>query len=544
MKFLVFTTDVIPVPGLPTSGTALRTFGLVQGLRSQGHEVVVSVPQTALESAAKTAASSDMNETALAELRELRQFCFDATNQPGLIGQVNPDVIVCGHWPALTASTRPSQAVVVDLAGPHMLERHYQRSPNQNWAVLAKLGVLSKTNYFIVSGPTQRLYFLSYLLRAQIPEAEKRIATITMPLDPNLPDERQSVSPEFPHFLFGGVFLPWQDPSFGLEQLADVLQEKGRGRLTMIGGEHPSYKLKQGVYANLFERFANHPQIETSPMLPYAKFIERIGHCDVAIDLMKWNLERQLAVTIRSTSFLWSGVPIIYNDYADLSHLIRRYDAGWCIPPNDKEAFRAVCEEIFSQPDLVRQKSANARRLAIEEFSWDRAVRPLLNILGTAESKPAREVDIMLDFPENAQFRITKEEPVHQLFVCRLNGLSRVEFRLATHGSEIKTPIRVALSEVETSSTPNSANKRLIAQEELQPADIENNEWHQIDIAPEAGSAGSTYMLSFETEENVSERTASPWAVRGAPYPLVAMYHGTKKLRGTSLCFRTTCASG
>lgn len=542
MKFLVFTTDVIPVPGLPTSGTALRTFGLIQGLRSHGHEVAVSVPQTALRSAEKIAADSDLNETALAQLRELNQLAFDATNQPGLIGQVNPDVIVCGHWPALTATTRPSQAVVVDLAGPHMLERHYQRCPNQNWAVLAKLGVLSKTNYFIVSGPTQRLYFLSYLLRAQIPEAEKRIANITMPLDPELPPERAQVSSKFPHFLFGGVFLPWQDPSFALEQLGDVLQEQQSGRLTMIGGEHPSYKLKQGVYSDLFKRFQSHPQIDTSPMMPYAKFIEKLGECDVAVDLMKWNLERQLAVTIRSTSFLWSGVPIIYNDYADLSHLIRSYDAGWCIPPHDAKAFRGVCEQIYAHPELVLQKSANARRLAQEEFSWDRAVKPLLDILGTAESKPAREVDIILDFPENAQFRITKQDPVRQFFLCRLDGLSRVEFRLATHGSRIENPVRVALHEMAGTDSPDAQSRRVVAQEEIQPLEIENNEWHQLDIPPEPQSAGATYMLSFETEENAVERTVSPWAVRGAPYPLLALYHGGKRVRGSSLCFRTTCA--
>ena len=50
MKILIFTTDLPPLKGYPTSGTALRTYNLGLGLRELGHEVIISPPKSALSS--------------------------------------------------------------------------------------------------------------------------------------------------------------------------------------------------------------------------------------------------------------------------------------------------------------------------------------------------------------------------------------------------------------------------------------------------------------------------------------------------------------
>ena len=546
MKFLVFTTDVIPLPGLATSGTALRTWGLIQGLRSLGHEVTVSVPQPALENVLKNTATQSLPSETTAALQELKRLSFDSTNQSKVIAETGPEVIICGHWPALTLSTKPSQTLVIDLAGPHLLERHYQQSPNQIDAVRGKLSVLSRADYYIVSGPSQRLYFLSFLLRAGIKNAEKRIAQISMPLDPNLPAHRGSAAERFPNFVFGGVFLPWQDPSAGLEQLSGILTERNAGNLTLIGGPHPNYKLKEGVYERLFEGLSANPRVTTHPMLPYASFIDLLCEQDVALDVMRWNLERQLAVTIRSTTYLWSGTPVIYNDFADLAHVIKRYDAGWCVDPNDPQALRQVCEEIYGNPAVVRQKSVNAQQLARMEFAWDRAVQPLLGLLGETDATPMAETDIILDFPESAALTIGNDTPVEQQFVCRAEGLNRVEVRLATHGEDASAPLVLSLYEVRGGAGGKKGAARehvLVKRKELQPAAISNNQWHAIDCDPIANSAGKTFALKIELDGKHASSKLSPWALRGAPYPMSGLYCGNKLLDGQSLCFRTTCVS-
>lgn len=544
MKILVFTTDTIPLEGLPTSGTALRTFGLIQGLRHQGHEVVVSVPSSALEGMKKANDIDSLPHALQEEIAELSKLTFDASNQNALLSEISPDVVICGHWPAMTLSTKPSQTLIIDLAGPHMLERHYQGSSNQIGATLGKLAAISNADYFIVSGEKQRLYFLSFLLRAGIPQPERKIIKVVMPLDPALPEPRSENSAEYPNFVFGGVFLPWQNPAVGLRAVRDAISKREQGKLTLIGGTHPNYKIKEGVYAKLFEELSEHPRVEIKPMLPYTEFKQALSKVDVAIDLMEWNLERELAVTIRSTTYLWAGVPVIYNDFADLAVLIKQYDAGWCVAPGDQNALDAVFEEIYSNPELIREKSRNARKLAEELFSWDRAVAPLLDFLVKPETKRLKETDVSYDFPDSADRSISAEKEIEQHFVCRINGLTRVECRLATHNRSIDQDIEIQLYEVQSASNGSVRHDAmtLLASETLAASELKNNDWHALDISPIPSSAGKTYALRISSNESQESKSVSPWTVKGSPYPLKGFYQSSKLVEHTSLCLRTTCA--
>ena len=548
MKILVFTTDVIPLKGLPTSGTALRTFGFIQGLRAHGHEVVVSVPKQALQGLKRCFETSGLAPSVVDEIRELEANAFSAENQDAVLARVSPDAILCGHWPAMQLSVKPEQPLIIDLAGPHLLERHYQGSPDQMGAALGKLSALSTADYFIVSGPSQRLYFLSFLLRAEVERAEERIITIPMPLNPNLPVRKGADTARDTRFVFGGVFLPWQDPSHSLTALVKELEDRKRGSLKLIGGKHPNYKIDNGVYEKLFKSLSESSYVNTKPMLPYEQFIDELLHSDVAIDLMRWNLERQLAVTIRTTTYLWAGVPIIYNDFADLAALIKEYDAGWTIDPESDEAFKKVINEIYSKPELVLAKSKNAQRLAHEVFSWDKAVEPLLSLISGKQEYALKETDIVIDFPQSADFPLLSEQSVEQHFLCRVDGLSKIEFRLATHDRENVSPLRLSLYEVKDSSykkkqsRPADSNRELIKEIIIDGTTIKNNEWCTFELtSPLKTSAGKCFVFQVTSEQTELDKSISPWAVRGNPYPLLGMYYGGKYIEQTCLCFKTQC---
>lgn len=541
MRILVFTTDLPPLPGVATSGTALRTWGLAKGLEAHGHEVIISVPRSAAAGFARSAAAASLPAETSARLAELEKLAFDSANQEDILAQVGPDAIVCGHWPAMTLQQKPRQPLIIDLAGPHILERHYQQSENQPGAILAKLNALAAADSFIVSGPSQRLYFLSYLLRAGVLDAADRIVQITMPLDPRLPDfPVRGAAAESPRFVFGGVFLPWQDPSRPLLNLSAELNERRRGMLKLIGGKHPNYEIDSPLYRELFSELGKNERVTTLPMLPFERFIGELGGSDVALDLMRWNLERQLAVTIRSTTYLWAGVPVIYNNYADLAALIRKYDAGWTIDPDDRQALHGVLDEIYGNPAAVAAKSSNARRLAAEVFSWDRAVEPLLTLLSSGGRTNLRETDISLDYPDNADLNVTTDTPVEQQFVCRVDGLSRVECRMATHERKIETPINLRL--FEAASPAASTGRKLVVEKQVEGSLIRNNEWLALDLDPIADSAGKTFVFRIDSPEKSADKSVAPWAIKSAAYPLTNLTHGGSRLSHGSLCFRTTCA--
>ncbi len=546
MKVLVFATDVLPMPGFPTSGTALRTFGLAQGLRAHGHQVEVSVPRAALDGMRRPRDGQPLGPEVRAQVARLEATAFDFRNQASLVQEFKPDVVLCGHWPAATFQTRLSPPLVIDLAGPHLLERHYQGEPDHAGAVLGKLRALSNADYFIVSGAKQRLYFLSFLLRAGVERPEKRIITIPMPLDPQLPPRPPGTTPPdgYPRIVFAGVFLPWQDPSLALARTADTLASRGRGRLKLIGGPHPNYEIRHGVYTELFSKLSALPFVRTLPMLPYDRFLDELLEADVALDLMRWNLERELAMTIRSTTYLWSGLPVIYNDYADLAAEIQKHDAGWTVSPSDPEALRRVLDEVFDDPGAVARKGQNARRLAREIFSWDRAVAPLLAALDRDHRGSMREVDASLHYPENASLEVLTDRAVEQRFLSRIDGLCRVECLLAAHGRRHLQAITMSVYRVVGAGVDPGRQRELIAQKRVPGASIRDNDWVSVEFDPVPGSAGQTFALAIESGTSKKEESVSPWAFSARPFPLLDLSYGGRRLPQMSLCLRTSSDRG
>lgn len=533
MKFLVFTTDIIPLPGAATSGTALRTYGLAEGLRALGHEVVISVPKTALAGFERSHDLSSLPGETQHRYQELRQLGFDSRNQSSHVKEIDPDVILCGHWPAMMLPTKPRQPIVVDLAGPHLLERHHQGSDDQEAATRAKLAVIATADYFIVSGPSQRLYFLSFMLRAGLRDAEKKITTIPMPLNPRLPT-RGASSEAYPRFVFGGVFLPWQDPSWGLRRLSSELHQRAEGNLLIIGGKHPNHHIDEGQYGKLFSELEREPRVERKPMLAFESFIDELTQRDIAIDIMKWNLERQLAVTIRSTTYLWAGLPVIYNDFADLAQPIRDYDAGWCVQPGDEDGLRKVFDEIWSAPDVVAAKGVNAQRLARELFSWDTCAEKLLTLLAQPRGGLRRETDIAIEVSELADFFIYGERTLRQEFVCRMNGLSRIECLIATHR---RTPLPPVTFRVTDASRPD----QVFVEERITEERLKNNEWLAIEMAPIKDSGGRHFVIEIESPQGNEANSISPWGIKCSPYPLVSLHYAGKRIDNASLCLRTQC---
>ena len=360
-RILIVSSDILPLPGLPTTGAGLRAWGIGQGLVSRGHSVVYSMPAVALEGRLVDESSRSLAWT-MGTLSEV-------------IARSRADVVIACNWPVAANIHRCPVPLVLDQHGPHLLERQYQaafRGFADN--ARAKRLALSKADYFSCAGELQRLYFLPWLMQSGFQFDDGRICSIPVSLSPDLPvhDFSDEIT-----FVYGGVFLPWQDPRNGLEEVLTQLQQRAMGRLQFFGGRHPVYPVDTGLFETLRARLEAHPRVRVQPMVAHDELIDTYRHAHVAIDLMARNPERELAFTTRTVEYLWCGLPVIYNDYAELSRYIREYQAGWTVDPEDRDAIRAAVTEVFEQPDRVREYSRNAQQLVRERLSWDRTIGPL-----------------------------------------------------------------------------------------------------------------------------------------------------------------------
>lgn len=290
---LVISGDVLPLPGYPTSGAGLRAWGLGQGLRTHGFRVDFAMPIYGWR-----------EEIQLPPL-DFRLFLWNVENVEQVIRDANPDAVVFCHWPAVRIRERLNIPTVIDFHGPHILERAFQRLGEYGENALLKIDAIRKADYFICAGERQKAYFLSWLLVSGFDVTTQCIDAVPVCLSPDLPAPSLDAGGEVV-FVYGGVYLPWQNPRLGLTTVAEVLASRGTGTLRLFGGRHPVIPIETPpIFRELEQQLGNHPRVRFEGILPRDTLIEQYRRATVAIDLMTANYERELAFTTRTVEYMW-----------------------------------------------------------------------------------------------------------------------------------------------------------------------------------------------------------------------------------------------
>ena len=359
-RVVVVAVDPLPLPGLATSGAGLRAWQLGQGLLARGHDVTFLSPERVLR-----AGASPLPE----RVRAYEEHRFRER-----VHELQPEVVVFQHWAMVEHLEQSELPIALDLHGPVLLEIASHDRQRAQALIDQKVRAFRRADFLSCAGKRQRAYFYAWMLLAGYDLRESTVAVIPVALAPTAPEHHP---PAEPVFVYGGVFLPWQDPSVGLTTLVETLERRGRGRLKLFAGPHAFHDLPVEHFTALVERLRASPRVEHHGLVPHAELLEAYRSASVAFDLMAPNSERELAFTTRTVEYLWCGLPVIYNDYAELAEYIGSYNAGWIVDPCDRGAIRRAIEEVLDAPEAVAERSRNARRLIRERLNWEVAIEPL-----------------------------------------------------------------------------------------------------------------------------------------------------------------------
>lgn len=378
MKVLLFANDIMPFGSLPTSGGGLRCFQLMRGLEHHGIEVVASMP----------------GFTYLADKYydrippEQKSLLWKHETQDDLIRSVKPDaVLYASNWDHFALLKKPNVPLIVDLHGSRLIETTMFDRPV---STERKVSVFSMADCFLTAGTRQQNYFYGWLVQAgRVPDAEHIINYIPVSLSPELP-EHCGLSPldnDFPMFVSGGGWFPWQNQSKALFAVCDEVAKRDKGMVRIFGTPHAENAAgdDERAIVELYKRVValseKSKRITISGYVGRDELLPHYSRASVALEAMQYNLERELAFTTRTVEYLWCGMPVIYNNFGELSTHIKDYDAGWCVDANSELSVRQAIDEIFSNADLVKQKSKNAQRLVQDRLTWDKTIMPLIEFL-------------------------------------------------------------------------------------------------------------------------------------------------------------------
>lgn len=368
-RVLVLANSVIPLPGLPTNGGGLRAWTLARGLESAGHTVTLLFPRHSLDEQL-VAIAPEAREAALAST-----FDWDRVNET--IARWQPEVVVASSWILAGQIQCCPVPLVVDVAGPLLLEFIAQDWEKGKALAHYKTRALLAADFVICAGERQRPYFQPWLLISGFSPEDclARLAVVPISCDPQ--PSPHALPGDEPRILFAGMTYAWQNPTRAIEATIAALERRGRGHLVIHADYHPVHSQGATWFDRLRERVRDHPRVILAGVLPYAALREAYRSADLAIDLFDRTLERELAFNTRTVDFLHAGVPPLYGDYAELSPLIRAYDAGITVDPRDDVALGAAIETALDDPHRLAEQGRNAQRLAREHLAWDQTIGPL-----------------------------------------------------------------------------------------------------------------------------------------------------------------------
>ena len=366
---LVFSNDLPPLPGQPVSGGGLRVHGLVEGLRSRGHSVMLSLPSVKLDQLpARTA-------------KPFRELAFTPERIDAILRAVDPDVVMLEQWALANFIDDPGRPLVIDLHGSLVVENAYRGHGQLKYHAAAKIKALAKADLLLCAGELQRLYFSSWSILAGFRPDDMPIASVPVLMRPIAePPPQRGPSRAI---IFGGQAWPWVDPFPALEVLTEQLPH------------HPDYRLTVHVDAPKVQKVLPHDtalaaaplleryralaggQVSVRGLISHARFMNKVRGACLAFDVFQQNLERNLAFVTRTAEYLACGVPVIHGDYDEIGRWIQEHKAGWVVDPENADQIRDVINIALGNPEELARRARNALRLAQQRLPWDRGIEPL-----------------------------------------------------------------------------------------------------------------------------------------------------------------------
>jgi glycosyltransferase involved in cell wall biosynthesis len=379
-RVFILSNDVVPSLGMPVAAPGLRAFGLAEGLRANGFRVKTVITRGFVDRQwfrfGRSVPHPTAPDTEVVSARKLAGYL--KSNAPATVVMINSNQVEHLH---------PIKGIryVLDFFAPKMLETLYQRGeeyPREELAALRKrkIQAIELADAFIVNGKKKLPYFLAWMLQADRDVRKLPVEVVNMCVPLHLAGEPAPVG-EGVRFAVAGYLQSWSTLGGWVEVVERHLERPGMSLDLLLpwhwgGGGERSHVSKGDL-----DRLAGHPSVTAHGTMTFSEFQEFLSGVDVSIDLFRHNLEREYAMVTRSIVALACGVPVIHPPFTEVSPMIQEYDAGWILDEHDTRKLEEIIESVLADPDIVRRKKENARRLASEVLDPAVAVKPLVRIM-------------------------------------------------------------------------------------------------------------------------------------------------------------------
>jgi hypothetical protein len=382
-RVFIISNDIVPSLGMPVAAPGLRAFGLAEGLRANGANVKTLVVRGFVDRQwmrfGKSVPHPMSPDTEV--LGGFRLSRYLKTHAPATVILINSNQVD-------NLGPIPGIKYVLDFFAPKMLEMLYHHSgeyPEKEISELRqrKVRAIKLADGFIVNGAKKIPYFLAWLLQADrdIRDLPLEVVNMCAPLAWSGPPRIGPDSGGPVRFAVAGYLHSWSTLGNWVRVMERHLDGSNASLDLMVPWHWSVSEHYEHTSRGDLERLADYRSVTTHGPMTFSNFQGFLSGIDVAIDLFQHNLEREYAMVTRSIIALACGVPVLHPPFTEVSPMIAEYDAGWLVDPEDEAALEAVISGIIDDPDELRRKKENARKLASAVIEPEVAAKPLVRMM-------------------------------------------------------------------------------------------------------------------------------------------------------------------
>jgi glycosyltransferase involved in cell wall biosynthesis len=188
-----------------------------------------------------------------------------------------------------------------------------------------------------------------------------------------------------PVVMWIGGFYPWHDLELLVESMVHVVRQVPTARLVLVGDGQTRAKLSGQVEA----RGLREAVIMTGA-IPYAQVPELLSIADVAV-VPAAPVAASRGGTgspLKLFEYMAAGKAIVATAINQASAILQDGVTGLLVPPRDARQFAGAVLGLLGNASERARLGHNARRVALERYSWEEYTRQLEQIYRSALAQP------------------------------------------------------------------------------------------------------------------------------------------------------------
>jgi hypothetical protein len=212
--------------------------------------------------------------------------------------------------------------------------------------------------------------------------------------------------------LWGGGIYNWFDPITLIRSVHALSATRPDLRLFFLGVKHPnpsvpemevSLKARElAIELNLLDRVV----FFNEGWVPYEERANFLLDADLGVSTHFDHLETSFSFRTRILDYMWASLPIVSTDGDTFANIIKAYELGRVVPPEDVPALEHALEDLLYTDGERARAQENVIRYA-QDLKWADMLQPLVefclnphraadNVRGVLSPRNQRVADLQL----------------------------------------------------------------------------------------------------------------------------------------------------